>query len=77
MLDDEVHYVPHEVVSTIRKLAREASSPYADGFTACSYKHDLYILKCFIDDQYNLCPAFPEQEREWEQGRLMELLKRK
>ena len=77
MLDDEVKYVPHEVVSTIRKLAREASSPYVDGFTACSYKHDLYILKCFIEDEYKRCPDFPEQEREWEQVRLMELLKRK
>jgi hypothetical protein len=76
-LDDEVKYVPHEVVSAIRKLAREASSPYSDGFTACSYKRDLYVLKCFIEDQYNLCPVFPEQEKEWEQIRLMELLKRK
>ena len=77
MLDDEVKYVRHEVVSTIRKLAREASSPNADGFTQCSYKHDLYVLKCYIEDQYNSCPEFPEQEREWEQVRLMELLKRK
>ncbi len=76
-MDTEVKYVPHEVVSAIRELARNASSPYSDGFSACAYKHDLYILKCFIEDQYNLCPDFPEQEKEWEQIRLMELLKRK
>jgi hypothetical protein len=76
-LDNEVKYVPHEVVRSIRELARNASSPYSDGFSACAYKHDLYVLKCFIEDMYNSCPEFPDQEREWEQIRLMELLKRK
>lgn len=74
---EDPKYVSHEVVSAIRELARNASSPYSDGFSACAYKHDLYVLKCFIEDQYNICPEFPEQEREWEQVRLMELLKRK
>ena len=76
-MDEELHYVPHEVVSAIRHLAREASSPYTDGFTACTYNHDLYVLKCFIEDEYKRCPDFPEQEAEWEQVRLMEILKRK
>ena len=76
-MDDDLHYVPREVISSIRKLAVEASSPYADGFTACSYKHELYVLKCFIEDLYEGCPEFPEQEKEWEQIRLMEILKRK
>ena len=75
-MDNEVKYVPHEVVSAIRHLAREASSQYTDGFTACSFKHDLYILKCFIEDEYKLCPDFPEQEKEWEQVRLLEILKK-
>ena len=75
-MEDEVKYVPHEVVKAIRQLAVYASSPYSDGFSACAYKHDLYILKCFIEDQYNSCPEFPEQEREWEQVRLMEILKK-
>ena len=74
---DEPKYVPHEVVSAIRELARNASSPYSDGFSACAYKHDLYVLKCFIEDQYNSCPTFTQQEAEWEKDRLMELLKRK
>lgn len=76
-MEDEVKYVPHEVVRTIHKLAAQASDPRSDGFSACSYKHDLYVLKCFIEDMYNSCPEFPQQEREWEQIRLMELLKRK
>ena len=75
-MDDEVKYVPHEVVRAIRELARNASSPYSDGFTQCTYKHDLYVLKCFIEDEYKLCPEFPEQEKEWEQVRLLELLKK-
>jgi hypothetical protein len=73
---EEPKYVPHEVVRAIRELARNASSPYTDGFTACSFKHDLYILKCFVEDEYKRCPDFPEQEREWEQVRLLEILKK-
>ena len=76
-MDAEVKYVPHEVVSTIRKLASLASDPRSDGFTACTYKHDLYILKCFIEDMYKSCPDFPQQEAEWEKDRLMEILKRR
>ena len=76
-MDQELDYVPHEVVSAIRHLAQEASSPYSDGFTQCSYKHDLYILKCYIEDVYKSCPEFPQQEAEWEKTRLMEILKRK
>ena len=75
-MDEEVKYVPHEVVRAIRKLASQASDPRSDGFTACTYKHDLYILKCFIEDEYKRCPEFPKQEKEWEQTRLMELLKK-
>jgi hypothetical protein len=75
--NDDLHYVPHEVVRAIRELARSASAPHSDGFTQCSYKRDLYVLKCYIEDVYKDLPEFPEQEREWEQIRLMEILKRK
>lgn len=76
-MEDEVKYVSPEVISAIRQLAANASSPYSDGFSACAYKHDLYVLKCFIEDMYKTCPDFPQQEAEWEQVRLMEILKRK
>jgi hypothetical protein len=75
--NDDLHYVPHEVVRAIRQLAMNASAPHSDGFTQCSYKHDLYVLKCYIEDVYKGLPEFPQQEREWEQARLMEILKRK
>jgi hypothetical protein len=76
-LDEDLKYVPHEVVRAIRQLASQASASQSDGFTQCSYKHDLYVLKCYIEDVYKSCPEFPQQEREWEQTRLMEILKRK
>ena len=74
--NDDLHYVPHEVVRAIRALAGSASAPHSDGFTQCSYKRDLYVLKCYIEDVYKSCPEFPEQEKEWEQVRLMEILKK-
>ena len=75
--NDDLHYVPHEVIRAIRELAKSASAPHSDGFTQCSYKRDLYVLKCYIEDVYKDLPEFPEQEKEWEQIRLMEILKRK
>ena len=77
MTNDDLHYVPHEVVRAIRQLAANASAPHSDGFTQCSYKHDLFVLKCYIEDVYKSCPEFPQQEAEWERDRLMEILKRK
>ena len=76
-MDEDLQYVPHEVISTIRKLVRLASDPQSDGFTQCTYKHDLFVLKCLIEDEYKRCPTFPQQESEWEKERLMEILKRK
>ena len=76
-MEQELNYVPHEVVRAIRNLATLASDPRSDGFTQCTYKHDLYVLKCYIDDVYKDLPEFPQQEKEWEQDRLIGILKRK
>jgi hypothetical protein len=65
-----------EVASYINSLARTCRSPYTDGFTQCTCKHQLYVLKCFIEDVYKTLPEFPEQEKEWEQTRLVEILKK-
>lgn len=65
-----------DVVKYIRDLAAKCNNPHTDGFTACSCKHDLYVLKCFIEDLYKDLPDFPQQEKEWEQKRLMEILKK-
>lgn len=60
----------------IRDIAAACRSPHTDGFTQCHCKHQLYVLKCFIEDVYKDLPEFPEQERDWEQQRLMDLLKK-
>lgn len=64
------------VADYIRKIADTCRSQYTDGFTQCACKHQLYVLKCFIDDTYQDLPEFPHQEKEWEQERLMEILKK-
>ena len=79
---DDSDYFPSELESInaareIRRLYSLASDNRADGFTQCTCKHRLYLLKCLIEDLYNQCPEFPSQEKEWEQERLIQLLKRK
>jgi hypothetical protein len=34
------------------------------------------MLKCLIEDIYKELPEFPQQEKEWEQARLLEILKK-
>lgn len=65
-----------DVARHIRQLYSYAANPHSDGFTQCTCKHELYLLKCLIEDLYKDLPEFPQQEKEWEQKRLMELLKR-
>mgnify|MGYP003352418568 CR=1 FL=1 len=66
-----------EVARFINDLARIANSPAIDGFTQCTCKHELFLLKCLIEDLYREMPDFPQQEKEWEQERILQLLKRK
>ena len=65
-----------DIARYINRLARAANDPHNDGFTQCSCKHDLYMLKCLIEDIYKELPEFPQQEKEWEQARLLEILKK-
>jgi len=65
-----------EAVKEIRNLYLYGTSPQADGFTQCTCKQKMYLLKCLIEDLYNQMPDFPHQEKEWEQERLIQLLKR-
>lgn len=53
----------------------EIASPYNDGWTASSCKHDLYLLKCWLEDRYNELPRFSGEEK-WEQERIVETLKK-
>ena len=60
----------------INNLANYAMSPNSDGFMACDAKRDIYLLKCLCEDLLAQCPSFPDDEKEWEQERFMDLLKR-
>lgn len=61
----------------IRNLYLYGTNPQSDGFTACTCKHRMFLLKCLIEDLYKQMPEFPTQEKEWEQERLIQLLKQR
>jgi len=61
--------------SVIRQSLGEIRSPYNDGWTSSSCKQELYLLKCWLDDEYRRLPTFVGEEA-WEQERLVEVLKR-
>ena len=61
--------------STIRTSLGEIHSPYNDGWTSKSCKQELYLLKCWLEDEYNQLPTFAGEEL-WEQERLVEVLKK-
>lgn len=64
-----------DVMTQLRYLMAEIRSPYNDGFTAAHCKHELYQLKCYIEDQYQDLPSFYE-EREWEQQTIIQKLQK-
>ena len=57
-------------------MVNEIRSPYNDGYTASYYKHELWLLKCLIEDVYPTLPKFSD-ENEWHQQRTIDILKRK
>ena len=59
----------------IRACLEEIRSPYNDGWTASACKHDLYVLKSWLDDEYKRLPTFVG-EQQWEQERLIKILKK-
>ena len=65
-----------DVISQLRRMLSECASPYNDGFTSSCCKQDLYQVKCFIEDNWEDLPVFPEHERRWEQQRIIQRLKR-
>jgi pyruvate/2-oxoacid:ferredoxin oxidoreductase beta subunit len=52
----------------------EISSPYNDGWTSSSCKQELYLLKCWLENEYKKLPVFVGEEL-WEQERLIQILK--
>ena len=59
----------------IRKVLDEINSPHNDGFTQSDCKKDLYLLKCWLEDEYKKLPTFIDEE-EWEAERILNILKR-
>jgi len=66
------------IVSQIRSLANECSTPYNDGFTAFECKKDLYQLKKILDNALSESPDFGDLETQWlheqEQKRIIKIL---
>ena len=60
--------------SVVRKSLGEIHSPYNDGFVQMNCKQELYMLKCWLEDEYAKLPTFAGEEK-WEQNRLIQLLK--
>jgi hypothetical protein len=58
----------------IRQSLVEIHSPYNDGFIQSSCKQELFLLKCWLEDEYKKLPTFAGEEK-WEQERLIEILK--
>jgi hypothetical protein len=58
----------------IRQSLIEIQSPYNDGFVQSHCKHELYMLKCWLDAEYSKLPKFTGEEI-WEQDRIVQILK--
>lgn len=52
----------------------EIRSPYNDGWTSSACKQDLYMLKSWLDDEYQRLPKFSDEES-WEKQRMWDKLK--
>ena len=63
-----------EAEQAIRRCIGEIRSPYNDGWTSSACKHDLYLLKSWLDDEYQKLPYFYDEDK-WEQERLINILK--
>lgn len=68
-----------DITSQLHNIAREASSPHNDGFTAWGCKQDLLVIQQTLSDLLKRCPDFGSTEDEWlkeqEQKRIIKILK--
>jgi hypothetical protein len=64
------------IKDALRKIMGEIHSPYNDGWTSSSCKRELYMLKCWLDKEYEKLPTFAGEEI-WEQERVIDILKNK
>ena len=74
---DEDNRTPNELLADhIRQLQLECNSAYNDGWTALSYKKQIYEMKCMIEDIYNSLNVInEEEEKKWEKERVFNKLK--
>ena len=63
-----------DAYKAIRRALVEIHSPYNDGFTSSASKKELYVLKCWLEDEYAKLPKFVGEEL-WEQDRVIQILK--
>ena len=61
---------------SLRQLAHSAKDPYDSGFVTVEYKRQLVEMKWFIEDLLEDIGYFAGEEQ-WNQERLVQLLKRK
>lgn len=59
----------------IGKCLHEIHSSFNDGWTQMSCKQELYLLKCWLQDEYSKLPTFAGEEK-WEQDRIVQVLKK-
>ena len=67
------------IMSKIRKMNIEMTSPYNDGYVSWGIKQDLYLLKFFLDKVIADAPNFKGEEdwlKDKEQELMMEILKK-
>lgn len=60
---------------SVRTMLTEINSPMTDGFVGSGCKQELYMLKCWLEDQYANLPTFVDEDK-WEQERIVQILKR-
>ena len=63
-----------EAYRVIRRCMAEIRSPYNDGYTSFACKQDLYMLKSWLEEEYQQLPRFSDEEA-WEKQRMWDRLK--
>ena len=75
-MDEDTRSPNEQLEAHIRQLQIECNSAYNDGWTALSYKKQIYEMKCMIEDIYNSLNVIDEkEEKKWEKERVFNKLK--
>jgi len=75
-MDEDTRSPNEQLEAHIRQLQIECNSAYNDGWTALSYKKQIYEMKCMIEDIYNSLNVInEEEEKKWEKERVFNKLK--